>query len=1078
MNTIPDSTPAFTEDSVSQLPALHLLQKLGWELLTPAQALKLRGGRKGEVLLRPILEQQLAAINSFDYRGRSYSFDRSAIEEGIRSLTNLGDDGLVRTNEKVWELIRFGKGIPQTVDGDTKSYTLHYVDWDHPELNSYHVSDEFTVDSFGTTKSRRPDLVLFVNGIPFAVIECKRPGDVGGDDPLEQAISQQLQNQREGEIPRLFHYAQVLMGLAVNQAAYAATGTSSPFWQGWREQGRSEDDLSALLRTQLTADESERTFAVDPMRPPGRTTVQAKKWLEELAASSRTPTEQDKLLSAIATPERLLALASRYTVFEGGARKLARYQQYFAVEEILARVDNVDSMGRRRGGLVWHTQGSGKSLTMVMLAEALLEKFAALSPKIILVTDRVDLDDQIYGTFQASGVHVQQASTGRHLLELLQSSRTEVITTLLQKFEAAVNARDAALNSSNIFVLVDEGHRSQSGQFHAALRRVLPKACYIGFTGTPVFKSQIPTVERFGGLIGAAYTIDQAVADKAVVPLLYEGRHVEQRVDQISIDEWFSRYTAGLTNEQRADLKRKYSSADQLNRTEQKVRAIAWDIGVHFQTNFKGTGFKGQLVTPSKATALMYKRFLDEFEMVTSEVLISGPGSSEGSDDADEGKGRGTQAVEAFWTETMKRFGNESRYQKDVTTRFKSADDPEIIIVVDKLLTGFDAPRNAVLYLTRSLKDHRLLQAIARVNRVSEGKDCGLIIDYYGVIEHLNEALEQYTDAADDFEAHLHEVMHFLDAAVRELPQRHSEVWDVFKTISNKHDQEAMERFLASEAERHRFYERLTDYAKALRLAFAAVSFHENTPVELIDRYRRDLKYFMQLRASVARRYAEKVDFKQYQGPIQKLLDTYVGAGEVETLVDPVSILDKDAFAREVETAGTPDAKAEMIANRVRRAIHEHIDEDPVFYKRFSDLIDKTIADLRANRLSQLESLNVLKDIQDRVRDRRAFEEVPEVIKTRDVAKSYYDVVRDQFQIAGAALDDDTAGQLAARIDDLIMSRRKVDWVEDLDVQNQMKIAIEDELFALKSEQAIELDFDSIDRLLDRLVDIARRRVP
>lgn len=603
-------------------------------------------------------------------------------------------------------------------------------------------------------------------------------------------------------------------------------------------------------------------------------------------------------------------------------------------------------------------------------------------------------------------------------------------------------------------------------------------ACFIGFTGTPVFKSQIPTVERFGGLIGSAYTIDQAVADKAVVPLLYEGRHVAQRVDQMPIDEWFSRYTAGLTTAQRADLKRKYSTADQLNRTEQKVRAIAWDIGVHFQTNFKGTGFKGQLVTPSKATALLYKHFLDEFEMVTSEVLISGPGSSEGNDDADEGKNRGIQAVEAFWTKMMKRFGNESRYQKDVTTRFKSADDPEIIIVVDKLLTGFDAPRNAVLYLTRSLKDHKLLQAIARVNRVSEGKDYGLIIDYYGILDHLGEALEQYTDAAEDFQAHLHDVMHLLDGAVRELPQRYSDIWDVFKTVSDKQDREAMERFLAPEAERHLFYERLTNYAKALKLAFASVSFHESTPAEQIDRYRRDLKYFMQLRASVARRYAENVDFKQYQGAIQKLLDTYVGAGEVETLVEPVSILDKDAFAREVEEAGTPDAKAEMIANRVRKAIHEHLDEDPVFYKQFSDLIDKTISDLRANRLSQLDALGVLRDIQDRVRDRRDFEDVPEILKTRDVAKSYYDVVRDQFDSAGVSLDADVAAQLAANIDDLILSKRKVDWTEDLDVQNQMKIAVEEKLFALKSERGIELDFDSIDRLLDRLIDIARRRVP
>jgi type I restriction enzyme R subunit len=1021
-----------------------------------------------------VLEQQLAAINEFEYRGRSHRFDRSAIEEGVRALTNLTDDGVVRTNEKVWTLLRFGKGVPQTVDGDTKSFQLRFIDWDHPEKNVYHVSDEFPVESFGATETRRPDIVLFVNGIPFAVIECKRPGHIGGDDPLEQAILQQLRNQRDHEIPRLFHFAQVLFALASNQAKYGATGTSLPFWQGWREQQLGDAALIERLKSPLSADETQRTFAMDPHRFAGASAAAARRWLEGVIAAGRVPTDQDRLLWSLAQPGRLLALASRYTVFEAGARKLARYQQYFTVEDILARVKTKDPSGKRLGGLVWHTQGSGKSLTMVMLAEALLSQFAPLSPRIVLVTDRVDLDDQIYGTFVASGVGSAQAKTGRHLLELLAGAKTQVVTTLLQKFDAAVNAKDTVLDSPDIFVLVDEGHRSHTGQFHVAMRRVLPKACFIGFTGTPVFESQLPTIERFGGLIGSTYTIDQAVRDKAVVPLLYEGRYVEQRVDQIPIDEWFRRYTSGLTAEQRADLKRKYSTADQLNRAEQKVRAIAWDISEHYQTNFKGTGFKGQLVTPSKATALLYKGFLEEFGMVTSEVLISPPDNLEGKEDT----GRDKQAVSEFWESMMKRYGSEARYQKDLTSRFKDAEDPEIIIVVDKLLTGFDAPRNAVLYLTRSLKDHKLLQAIARVNRVYEGKDVGLIVDYYGVLKHLSEALEQYTDAAKDLKTHLEDVLTPLENAARALPQRHSDLWDVFKSVAYKDDQEAMEQFLAAEEERQRFYERLTAFANALRLALASAAFHENAPAEQIARYQRDLKYFMQLRASVARRYAETVDFRQYQAPIQKLLDTFVGAGQVETLVQPVSILDKEAFAHELEALTDPRAKAELIANRVRRAIHEHLEEDPVFYKRFSELIDKTLEDARSERISQLELLRTMEDICERVRDRRAYEDVPELLKTRDVAKSYYDVVRDQFDNADFEVREVSAAELAASIDDAILAKKKVDWAEDQDVQNQMKIAIEDELYAFQKAQGLKIDYDTIDKILDRVIDIARRRVP
>jgi type I restriction enzyme R subunit len=234
----------------------------------------------------------------------------------------------------------------------------------------------------------------------------------------------------------------------------------------------------------------------------------------------------------------------------------------------------------------------------------------------------------------------------------------------------------------------------------------------------------------------------------------------------------------------------------------------------------------------------------------------------------------------------------------------------------------------------------------------------------------------------------------------------------------------------------------------------------------------------MQLRASVARRYAETVDFRHYQGPIQKLLDTYVGAGEVETLVEPVSILDKDAFVEELAAVQDRRAKAEMIANRVRRAIHEHLDEDPVFYKRFSELIDKALADAEAERISQLDLLATMEDIRDRVRDRRAYEDVPEILKTRHVAKSYYDVLRDQFGSAGLSVPEAEAATLAAAVDDIVMAKRNVDWADDIDVQNQMKIAIEDELFAFKKANGVQLDFDTIDRLLDRIIDVARRRVP
>lgn len=1077
MTTIPDTTPPFTEDAVSQLPALHLLQKLGWTLLPPEENAQMRGGRLSRVLLRSVLEERLQAINSFEYRGRVHRFDRSAIEESIRALVNLPDDGLVRTNERLWHMLRLGKGMPQTVDGDTKSFQLKYIDWEHPENNAYHVADEFEVEASGTTETRRPDIVLFVNGIPFVVIECKRSTLPPGKVPIDEAISQMLRNQGPTEIPRPFHYAQLLLTLAVNEARYGATGTPLKFWQAWREPEGADAAIAALMAKALTPDEAARTFSPSPHRFRGTDALAARQWWEDQTAARREVTEQDRLLYALCQPARLLEMARRYTVFEAGARKVARYQQYFAARAILDRVSQIGPDGTRTGGVVWHTQGSGKSLTMVMLAEALLEAFASRSPQIVLVTDRVDLDDQIYGTFQGSGVSTVQATTGRHLLDLLASPRTQVITTLIQKFEAALKAKGRELESPDIFVLVDESHRSQSGQFHASMRRVMPHACFIGFTGTPLFAGEMPTVQRFGGLIGEPYTIDQAVEDGAVVPLLYEGRFVHQQVDQIPIDEWFKRYTSGLTDEQRADLKRKYSSSDVLNRTEQKIRAVAWDVSTHFQTNFQGTGLKGQLVTPSKADALLYKRFLDEFQLVTSEVLISSYNTPEGFDGVEERSPTGRPDVKEFWDRTMQRFGSEERYQKDIIERFKHAEEPEIVIVVDKLLTGFDAPRNAVLYLTRSLKDHTLLQAIARVNRVCEGKDYGLIVDYYGILDHLDEALDVYTNCKDELEAHLHSVLTNIDEGWKDLDQCHAQVWEIFKTVANKHDQEAMEKSVADEELRQQFYSRLAQFAKTLKLALASVDFHEQTPADTIERYRQDLKYFMGLRASVARRYAETVDFKQYQASIQKLLDTYVGAGEVETLVEPVDIFDREGFRREVEQFGTPEGQAEAIANRVRRAITEHMDEDPVFYERFSKLIDDTLHAYADKRIEQLELLRQMQDISDRVRDRRTYEEVPEQIRNRDVAKSFYDVVQDQFGQAGETIAPSVAADLAVAIDDIVRAKRKVDWTLDVDVQNQMKIAIEDELFRLKDQYSLKLGFETIDRILDRSIEIAKRRM-
>lgn len=1056
------ATPLFLEDHISQVPTLQLLQNLGWTYLSAEETLELRGGRVSRVVLTGILAPKLRELNRIRFKGEEWPFSEGNIASAIQALEDIPIDGLVRTSERVYDLLRLGKSLQQTISGDTRSFPLGYIDWAQPERNAFHVTEEFEVERTGSTETCRPDLVLFINGIPIAVIECKRP-DL--DDPMVQAISQQIRNQKSEYIPRLFLYPQLLLVVSKNEARYGTTGTPEPFWSVWRED-LDEAALQEAVNRPLSPEKKDRLFA--------NRFHYVRRQFDRLERSGREPTTQDRVLFALCWPTRLLELARRFVLYDGGEKKIARYQQYFCVKRTMDRIARAEPDGTRPGGVVWHTQGSGKSLTMVMLATAIAEDIPAANKKLVLVTDRVDLDDQIWNTFRRCGLEPERARTGKHLVELLESEKYPVITTVIDKFETAVSTRGLRLESPDIFVLVDESHRGQYGALHAGMRRVLPRACFLGFTGTPVMTQDKDTIRKFGGLIDT-YTIRQAVQDKSVVPLLYEGRYVPQTVDKEQIDRWFERITSTLTKEQAVDLKRKFSSTAQLDKAEQKVVAIAWDASVHFANAWKGSGFKGQLVAPGKATALLYKKYMDECGLVTSEVLISPPDDREGDVDVLEDN---VQEVVKFWRKMMERFGTELEYNKQLINGFKHGLEPEIIIVVDKLLTGFDAPRNVVLYLTRRLKDHTLLQAIARVNRVFEGKDFGYVIDYAGVLENLEHALDLYGGlpdfAAEDLEGTLTDVA----MEVAKLSERHSDVWAVFKGVKNRHDQEEYERALADAALRAEFYDALSAFARTLQIALATVAFFEGTPEEKVQKYKNDLRFFTALRGSVRRRYAEVVDFGEYEPRIQRLLDRHVGTGEVERLTELVDIFDREAFAKEVEKVGRPGAKADTIAYRTRKTISEHMAEDPAYYKRFSDLLEETIAAFRAQRLSDAEYLQRVQELSASVRDRTG-DMVPEPVRYDPDARAFFGVVRESLAPYGKdGVDIENAGAAAALdIERIIDERRTVNWTRNADVQNQMRNAIEDRLFALKDE-GLALSLEDIDTVMERSLELAKVRKP
>lgn len=1072
------NTPSFKEDHISQIPALQVLVNLGYTYLCPAEADRQRSGKTTNVLLEDVLRKQLKEINSIRVSATKTSiFTDENIERGILALKNLPmNEGYISACERAYNLITLGQALEQSVDGDKKSFTLQYIDWKNISNNVFHVTEEYSVMRSTSKEHYRPDLVLFVNGIPLCIIECKRP-DM--KEPLKQAISQHLQNQQEDGIRSLYVYSQLTLSIATQEAAYATNATPEKFWAKWQEKfGNDEEErnyknqLQELKNKPLSVSIKDQLFA-DRFK-------YVRQYFDALGQEEILPTEQDNYLYGLCRPERLMDIVFNYVLFDNGEKKVARYQQFFAIKKSLQRIRNVEN-GKRKGGVIWHTQGSGKSLTMVILAQAIAMEPCIRNPKIVLVTDRTDLDNQITSTFRKCGKFVENATTGQRLVELLESKSDAVVTTIINKFVAAVKKIHQPLESHDIFVLVDEGHRTQHGTFNVDMQKTLPNACFIALTGTPLFKRDKSTAEKFGGVIDA-YTVDQAVIDKAVVPLLYEGRLAMQDVIASPIDTFFGMVSEPLTEYQKADIKKKFARYDHLNSAEQKMRMIAWDISYHFRDNWQGkTPFKGQLVCDKKVNAIKYKEYLDEIGIVSCEVLISSIDEREGEESAYE---KSTEKENQFWKKMMDEHGNSKSYEKSIISRFKNQKDPELIIVVDKLLTGFDEPKNTVLYLTRNLQSHKLLQAIARVNRIYPDKEFGYIIDYYGVIENLDDALQMYSSLEDFDEEDLAGTLTNISEEIKKLSQKHSDLWDIFKTIANKRDAEAYQQLLKDEAIRVLFYDKLAAFAKGLKLALSSIQFHKEVEEKVINRYKEDLTMFLKLRLAVVERYSDEIDYKLYEGQIQKLIDTHITTEKVETITELVNIFDKDKFQQEVENTTGKAAKADKIASRTAKHITEKIDEDPAFYKKFSQMLRETIADYEAKRINEVQYLSRVQDIMNNVLA-HTDNDIPEQLKERDVAKAFYGLTVEALseKIQDDIVRKEVSSHAALQIDNLIQNsvldngKPIVDWQYKTNITGKLLIEIGDYLIdEVRDKYNVDLSFKDMDKIAEGCIEVAKIR--
>ena len=1035
----------YSEYNDSQSPALNLLQKLGWQYITPEQTIKERDGLFTGVLLENILAKQLHKINNFEYKGDSYKFSTGSIQAAINALKSVPDEGLARTNEKVYDLLTLGKSFTETIQGDSKGFSLKYIDWENIENNVFHLTEEFEVE--GLKGKRRPDLVLFVNGIPFVVIENKRRDK---NESIDEAISQSLRNQRKDEgIPRLFYFAQLLLAVHPNEVKYGTTGTPAKFWSVWKE------------------DNDKQTQNI------------LKREVKTIPSENRLPTQQDKILVALCSPQRVMELAYKYIVYDGPLKKIGRYQQYFAVQDTMERVKQKDSNENRRGGVIWHTTGSGKSLTMVMLSKALALDKKIPNARVIIVTDRISLDKQIYKTFQNCGKRVEKAQSGNHLTELLKDKGNEIITTIIDKFQVA-SQRVKIKDSQNIFVLVDESHRSNYGSAHASMKKILPNASYIGFTGTPLMKSEKSTARKFGGFIHK-YTIDQAVKDGAVLPLLYEGRSAKLTINKKQIDKGFERLAKPLGEEAQKDLKKKFSSISKIYESDSVVEEIAYDISKHYTLNWQGTKAKAQLAVPRIDVAIKYQKYFenqtDPSLKINTRVVFTPPDSRKDNEDVWQ---ESSSASRNYWESLMKQFHDQDSYENYVVDKFIDPEDNdvEMLIVVSKLLTGFDAPVNTLLYLAKPLKGHNLLQAIARVNRLFTGKEFGYIIDYVGVLGKLDEALTEYSALEDFEEDDLLNAVADMSDEVRKVPIHHAEVWDVFKEVKNKGDIEALERCIAQKDIRDQFYDALSQFARTLQVALASDTFYEEFTTQQIGFYKAELKKLQSLRFSVQLRYAEKISYKEYEPRVKKLLDTYISADEIIEITKDVNIFDKNMVEEALETYGkTPASKADFIAHRMKKVITENMEKDEAYYKKFSDLIEQTINDFHEGRLGEKEYLEKINKVREDF-DKGYQEGIPLLVKDKPKARAVFGAISQVITNNHGKEKSTTISEKLAiagiDITEIIEKLTIRDWKKNLDIQNKMENEIEDYLMEHRKDLGVDINFNEIDAILVKCLKVAK----
>ena len=1000
----PNAT-GWDELHLAENPAVELLQSLGYTYVPPEDLERERASFK-EPILTGRLNLALKRLNPW--------LSETNLTKAVRAVTQVPAASLAEANQALYTSLTYGIALEQDRGDGRRSHTVRFLDFDNPDRNEWIVTRQYRV--LGSKKHVIPDVVAFVNGLPLAVIECKSPtiGDAWKAEAVKQLHRYQEADSRwkDQGTPKLFEAAQILVGTCGERSVYGTVGTPERFFLEWKEP-----------------------------YPLG---------VEQLGEQlGRAPTLQDILLYGLLEPRNLLDIVRNFVVFEvedgRTVRKLTRYKQFIAVNEAMRRIRTARKASAR-GGIVWHTQGSGKSLTMLWLALKLRRDESQQQPAVVIVTDRTKLDRQISGVFTACGFpNPERADSVRGLRRILEHPTGRTVMTTIQKFQELTGpgggprrgqVHPTLSKADNIFVMVDEAHRTQYQSLAANMRQALPNACFLGFTGTPIDKKDRSTLRTFGSYIDT-YTIEQAVRDKATVPIFYESRLADLQIIGQTIDQVFDRVFADRSEDERAVIKRRFATEQEIACAPRRIEAICLDLIEHFNQFIAPNGFKAQVVATSRHAAVSYKETLDRLHGPESAIIMSAGHNDE---------------------ERLARWHLRKNQQDTIIERFKDRDDPlAMLVVCDMLLTGFNAPAEQVMYLDAPLKEHTLLQAIARVNRPHEDeKTYGLVVDYWGVSAKLQEALAIFSTT---------EIQGALTPSVDELPRlqsRHAAVMRFFQSVADTSDLDACVRVLEPE-----------DVRAGFDLAFRRFSLSMDMllPDPRALAYHADLRWLGKIRGTARARYRDdRLDLSGCGEKVRQLIADAVVADGIEILVKEVQLFSPE-FDEKVESLETDDAKASEMEHAIRHEINVRVEENPAFYQSLRQRLEEIIEQRRLERLDAAEQLSLLNSLSEELKG--------EQTQAQDIGldgRGYaiYGLLQRHrpSRVGEKPAPYDVANRdLASLIDEAVAPFSDlVDWHQKEDLQRQMRSQIKRHL------RASGIDPEATDSLAAEIVDLAKVR--